>query len=93
MDVITEIFLAFFAAMSVLTFILFGTDKAKARSGGKRVPEKVLLSACALGGAAGGLLGMIVFRHKTRKPVFIVFVPVFLALHVFIILFLEGLVK
>lgn len=85
-----DVFLAAFAAMSALTFILFGTDKAKAGKGGKRIPEKVLLTFSALGGAAGGLLGMLVFRHKTRKPVFFVFVPLFLALQVFIILFLEG---
>ena len=35
-----------------------------------RVPENVLLLFAALGGFVGAALGMLIFRHKTRKPEF-----------------------
>ena len=56
----------FLAAVSLAAFILYGADKSKARRGAWRIPEKVLLSLSFFGGAAGGLLGMVLFRHKTR---------------------------
>lgn len=55
-----------YAALSVLALILYGADKAKAKSGAWRIPEKVLLGCSFLGGAAGGILGMLLFRHKTK---------------------------
>lgn len=54
------------AALSVVAFVLYGVDKARARRGAWRIPEKVLLGFSFFGGAVGGILGMLVFRHKTR---------------------------
>ena len=47
-------------------FCLMGWDKRRAKKEGRRVPEKTLFSWALLGGAAGGWLGMRVFRHKTK---------------------------
>ncbi len=58
------------AATNLATFLLFGLDKSIAGSNHTRVPEKILLLASAFGGPAGSLLGMQVFRHKTRRPGF-----------------------
>ncbi len=57
---------AYILLMSVITFICYGVDKAKAKNGSYRIPEKVLLLMSFLGGAIGGFLGMQVFRHKTK---------------------------
>lgn len=54
------------AALSAAAFVLYGADKSKARRGAWRIPEKVLLGISFFGGAAGGLLGMVLFRHKTK---------------------------
>lgn len=67
--------LALLGGMSLLAFALFGLDKAKARRGGRRVPEATLLCAALLGGGIGAFAGMRLFRHKTRKPPFPVLVP------------------
>ena len=54
------------AAMSLLAFVFYGADKLKAKKGAWRVPEKVLLGLSFFGGAPGGILGMLLFRHKTK---------------------------
>ena len=57
-------------AASAATFVLTGYDKAVAGKGSLRVPELVLYAGAAIGGAPGLLLGMKLFRHKTRKASF-----------------------
>ena len=42
----------YLSAMSLLTFILFGADKHKARAHKWRIPEKTLLGLSLLGGFA-----------------------------------------
>lgn len=54
------------AVISVIAFILYGVDKGRAKRQAWRIPEKVLLGFSFFGGAAGGILGMLAFRHKTR---------------------------
>ena len=60
------ILLAALAGISLITLILYGADKIKAKRGAWRIPEKVLLGFSFLGGAVGGLIGMNLFRHKTK---------------------------
>ena len=67
--------LVWFGVLSAFTLLLFGWDKGMAKLGRRRVPEASLLFACLAGGAAGGLVGMYLFRHKIRKPKFYLTVP------------------
>ena len=66
-----KVLLAVYGLMSVLTFVQYGLDKflAKARFG-KRLREARLLLFGFFGGAAGALLAMLLFRHKTRHRSF-----------------------
>ena len=57
---------AFIFIMSLIGFILYGVDKKKAQKQAWRIPEAVLLNFGFFGGAIGTLLGMKVFRHKTK---------------------------
>ena len=59
-----------FAAFNTTTFLVFGFDKWSAQRSGLRVSESILVMLGALGGWPGGLLGMIVFQHKTAKWTF-----------------------
>jgi uncharacterized membrane protein YsdA (DUF1294 family) len=61
---------AYALGISVASLIVMGLDKSLASSGSLRVPEKVLYGLAALGGGGGIILGMHLFRHKTRKGVF-----------------------
>ena len=66
-----RIIIVWLAVTSAWTFALFGFDKWQAgRGAGARMAESSLLLARALGGWPGGLLGMLVFRHKSAKPSF-----------------------
>lgn len=62
---------AWLVLAGVVAFALCALDKAGARRGGARIPERVLLGAALVGGSPGLLLGMLVARHKTRKPSFV----------------------
>ena len=52
--------------MSVVLFVLMGSDKRRAIRGAWRVRERTLFLLSALGGAIGGVIGMKTFRHKTK---------------------------
>ena len=66
------------ALTNLYAFILMGIDKRKAIKDVRRISEKALLTACGLFAAPGGLLGMHVFHHKTRKLKFKLGVPLML---------------
>ena len=61
-----KFYLIVLAVMSVAALLLYGVDKLKAKAGAWRIPEATLLSVGFFGGAAGALLGMKLWRHKTR---------------------------
>lgn len=65
-----QICVGWMLALSAWAFLLFGFDKWRARRGGARLAESALFWVAALGGWPGGLLGMIVFRHKSAKGSF-----------------------
>ena len=58
------------------------TDKRKARKKLWRIPEATLLLVAVFGGSIGSLLGMYMFRHKTKHLKFTVGIPVILVLQV-----------
>jgi uncharacterized membrane protein YsdA (DUF1294 family) len=65
-----QILWGWLAVTSAWAFGLFGFDKWQAGRGGGRVAESSLWLVSALGGWPGGLLGMILFRHKSAKASF-----------------------
>ena len=78
------------AIMNLLSYILMGLDKRAAQEGRWRVPEKTLFLVTALFGGLGGVLGMHVFRHKTKHWYFRVFFPVLLIAQIGILVMLFG---
>ena len=65
----TLVLLGWLIVSSAWAFLLFGFDKWRAGRG-PRVAESTLLWSSALGGWPGGLLGMLLFRHKSAKTSF-----------------------
>ena len=72
--------------MSVVLFVVMGSDKGRAKAGARRVPEKTLFLLAAIGGAIGGVLGMRVFRHKTKHWYFRLGFPALLVLQLVVVL-------
>ena len=75
-----KILAIYFALVNLFALIFCGLDKAKAKRGAWRIPERTLLGLCALGGAPLFWVGMGLFRHKTRHRRFALGVPVMAAL-------------
>lgn len=68
--------LLWLAANNLLALVLCGIDKWKARRDRWRIPEKTLFLSAILGGSIGLLVGMHLFRHKTKHKSFTIGVPV-----------------
>ena len=60
----------YFWGVNLLLFILMGMDKRAARRKKWRIPERRLLTLGMIGGGFGGILGMIIFHHKTHRIYF-----------------------
>ena len=69
-------------AINLVTFITFGVDKFKAQRRLWRVPVAGLLLLSSIGGSLGGLFGMFLFRHKTKKMLFRIGLPAMLILQI-----------
>lgn len=78
--------LIYLIIINLLTFIVFALDKIYAIKKKWRYKEVSLLGMCLVGGAIGGFLAMHLFRHKTKKKVFVIGVPLIIIIHLFIIL-------
>lgn len=66
----------FFLAMNLLSFFVMIADKIRSRkSGAQRISEGMIFFLAAFFGGLGIFLGMLVFRHKTRKWYFLLGVP------------------
>ena len=73
--------------INAIAFLLMLLDKQKAKHHRYRIPEAVLMGVAALGGSLGGTAGMLLFRHKTKHPLFFIGLPVLLILHLWFLFF------
>ena len=74
--------------INILTFLVFGIDKWKARKGKWRITEATLIGMSIAGGSIGALLGMFLFRHKTQKRKFTLGIPAILLVQAVLAYFL-----
>lgn len=79
---------AYLIIINILSFILYGIDKLKAIKKKERISEKTLILIGILGGSIGSLIGMNLFRHKTKKLKFITSLPLILIIHIIVVIYL-----
>lgn len=79
-------------SINVIVFWLFGWDKQKALYQKVRIPEALLLVLSGFGGAYGAGMAMLLFKHKTRKLIFLTVVPLFFVLWLIGLLILASFV-
>ena len=80
---------AWLVIINIIAFCLYGIDKKRAKKGQWRISEKTLLLSAVFGGSIGALLGMYVFRHKTRHWYFRWGFPLLLLLQVALVIWLS----
>jgi len=86
--------LVYLVVINVIGFLAFGIDKHRSVRSKWRIPETTLFSIAVLFGSIGCMLGMKVFRHKTKKLYFVYGIPaifLFQVVLILIILFLTPL--
>lgn len=81
-EVIRQGGILYLAAINIITFMVYGIDKEKAKRKMWRIPEATLLGLAVIGGSVGAYAGMQLFRHKTKHPKFTIGVPVIFVLQV-----------
>lgn len=83
-----KIIIGYITIINMIGMIVMGLDKAKAKAGAWRIPEKTLLGIAVIGGSIGVWIGMNIFRHKTKHAQFKYGVPVIFFLQIAAIVFL-----
>lgn len=78
----------YYIAVNIVAFAMYGADKFFAKKDMWRISEKALLGVAAIGGAFGAFAGMEVFRHKTKHAKFTIGVPVLMAVHMGVLVYL-----
>ena len=80
----------YLVAINAASFVMMGVDKRRARRGRWRISEKALFAAALAGGSAGAVLGMQIFRHKTRHWYFVWGMPAILAVQLLLLYNFAG---
>lgn len=80
----------YLVVMNATAFVMMGADKRRARKDRWRISEKALFAAALAGGSAGAILGMQIFRHKTRHRYFVWGMPAILAVQLLLLYSFAG---
>ncbi|ARC84325.1 hypothetical protein U732_867 [Clostridium argentinense CDC 2741] len=79
--------LSYLIIINLIGFYIMFLDKRKAKKHKWRISEKNIFLIALLGGSLGCLLGMNIFRHKTKHWYFKFGLPTILVLQVVAIIF------
>lgn len=82
--------ICYIVVINLVSFMMFGIDKYKARRGQWRISEATLLAVAAIGGSIGAWMGMKVWHHKTLHSKFRYGVPIMLLVHVALMAYFCG---
>lgn len=74
------ILIIYFILINLIGFIMMGLDKRRAIKKRWRIPERKLFGIALIFGSIGVLIGMYVFRHKTRHLSFAIGIPAILVI-------------
>ena len=82
-----RILIIYLIAINVVTFIVYGIDKMKAKRSKWRIPEATLLGLAVIGGSVGAWLGMKVWHHTTLHKKFKYGIPLILIAQIALLIF------
>ena len=81
--------LYFLIVINIVTFFVYGIDKLLAIKHMWRVPEKFLFLLSITGGFVGSIVGMNIFRHKTKKLFFYIWNIISIVIWILIMYYLK----
>lgn len=74
--------------INIISFMVYGIDKLKAKQGKWRIPEATLLLLAIIGGSIGAWCGVKVWHHKTLHKKFRYGIPLIIAIQIAMVLYL-----
>ena len=89
----TSYIILYLAVISFISIFVTILDKHNAKKKKQRVPELTLLLLAAMGGSVGMYITMHMIHHKTRKPKFMVGIPLIIVLQAALCWFLWRFVN
>ena len=85
MIAMNQAFLYSLIVLNIVTFLVYGIDKWKAKQGSWRISEATLLILAVIGGSTGALIGMKVWHHKTMHKKFRYGLPLILIIQIILL--------
>lgn len=82
-----RILTVYLAVMNMVTFAAFAIDKIAAMKQKSRIRIVTLLTFAFLGGSAGALIAMYLFRHKIRKDYFAIGIPLIMVMQMIVLFY------
>lgn len=79
---ILKIIILYLISINAVSTLMYVIDKHKAQKGKWRTTEFSLIMIAYLGGSIGALIGMYIFRHKTKHIKFRILVPLAFLIHI-----------
>ena len=73
---------------NAIVFFIYGFDKSQSKMRKWRISEDILILCAAMLGGIGALFGMMLFRHKTRKMKFKIFIPIFVVMELIVLYYI-----
>ena len=83
-----QLILLYLLIINAIGFLLMLVDKAYAKKNLWRIPEATLMTAAALGGSLGSLIGMYTLHHKTKHLKFALGIPLILIAQIVLVFWL-----
>ena len=83
-----EEIICYLLAVNIVTFLLYGIDKYKAKKGRWRISEATLLLMAVIGGSIGAWAGMRLWHHKTMHKKFKYGIPIIIIIQVALAVYL-----
>lgn len=86
-----KIIIIYLISINLTSLLSMKLDKERAKHHKWRISEKSLFLMALLGGSAGSILGMHIFRHKTKHLAFVIGMPVIMILQISLWIYLSFL--
>ena len=84
-----EEIICYLLAVNIVTFLLYGIDKYKAKKNKWRISEATLLLMAVIGGSIGAWVGMRIWHHKTMHKKFKYGIPVIIIMQIALVTYLH----